>query len=279
MGQSVSDLLNLTIRKFECAKIDNAHKEAQMLLCFVLRKTLQCLMCHGDEIIDNTDVVKVNRFVTRRLNSEPLAYIFGKWEFCGLELFVDKNTLIPRVETEMLVNIAEKTIGRSTNLKIYDVGCGSGAISVALGSIISGNEIIGFDIFPKALRIARKNIIKFDLTKRVRLQKSNLLDKAKRPADIIIANLPYVPSGDCQGLADPKIALDGGKDGLEIITKLLKQIHERKLIKPNGIILLEIGFNQAEKVCALSKELFNNPKITVHKDLANFDRIVQINLP
>lgn len=268
--------MSLTTRKFEQAEIDNASEEARMLLGFALHKTPQWLVCHGDKIVDDDSATKVYICVTRRLDGEPLAYIFGKWEFSGIELFVNKDTLIPRFETEMLVDIAEKMIGRRTNLKIYDAGCGSGAISVALGRRQNGNEIIGFDISSKALRIARKNIIKFNLIKTIRLRKSNLLDKAKRTADIIIANLPYVPSKDCGGLADPKIALDGGKDGLDLITKLLKQIHERKLIKPNGIILLEIGFNQAEKVCALSKELFNNPKITVHKDLANYDRVIQI---
>lgn len=271
--------MSLTTRKFEQAKIDNASEEAQMLLGFVLHKNPQWLACHGDDNIDNMDATKVDKYVTRRLEGEPLAYIFGKWEFDGIELFVNKDTLIPRFETEMLVNIAEKMIGHRTNLNIFDVGCGSGAISVALGRRQNGNEIIGFDISSKALRTARKNIIKNNLTKMVRLRKSNLLDKAKRPADIIIANLPYVPSKDCEGLADPKIALDGGKDGLDLITKLLKQIHERKLINPNGVILLEIGFGQAEKITALSNKLFDKPKITVHKDLANFDRIVQINLP
>lgn len=279
MRQSTNDLLNLTTRKFRDAKIDNASQEARMLLSFVLRKTPQWLMCHADEIVDDDTVAKVEEYITRRLNGEPLAYIFGKWEFCGLELIVNKNTLIPRVETEILVNIAEKLIGHRTNLTIYDVGCGSGAISVAIGYHNRNNKIIGFDISPSALKVARKNIIKFNLVKTIRLRKYNLLDKAKRPADIIIANLPYVPSNDCRKLADPKIALDGGRDGLDLITKLFKQIHERELVKPHGAILLEIGFDQAEKVCALSKKLFNKPKITIYKDLANFDRVVQINLP
>jgi len=265
-----------------------------------------------------------------------LAYIVGTTQFCGIDLIVSDQVLIPRFETEMLVNEAiaklslrgtprqsdtlvssrptwrdpflNKTDKGSSRrpsgapqdddyiraprpfgtrddkhenrFNILDVGTGSGAIAVALGNNIRQKKldakIIATDISATALKIARRNIIAHNLSTIIRTQKSNLLSAVKRPGDLIIANLPYVPTKQCRNLKDPLLALDGGPDGIALIVKLLDQIHGRALINRGGAIILEIGHNQGKKLESIAISLWPKAKITTEKDLTGFDRMLTI---
>jgi len=220
--------------------------------------------------------------IQRRINHEPSAYITGHKEFFGLDFLVSPNALIPRPETELLVEKAIDFI-KTASLKsclLADIGTGCGAIAIALAVHLPEVKIYGTDISPAALQTAEYNCQRHGVKDRINLLQGDLLEPLPEPVHLIIANLPYIKASDIGklnpeiSLYEPLLALNGGKDGLEIIRKLIS--HASIKLLGGGAVLLEIGHDQSQLVCELAKEHFTNSQNSVTRDLNGRDRVVSI---
>lgn len=263
--------------------IENPRLDAEVLLAFVLQTTRTSLYINMESTVPEPDRVRYISLVQRRLTGEPVAYITGHREFMSLAFRVDRNVLIPRPETELLVEEA-LTI---KPLSIIDVGTGSGAIAVSLAYYLPTSLVTAVDIYPDALGIAAANAENHGVADRITFVQGNLLEPLDNPElfgrfDLIAANLPYIPSGEMNNLPvdvrrfEPATALDGGADGLYYYRLLGPGAY--RLLKNSGILLLEIGYGQfAELKDFLAVLGYAN--ITVVKDLAGLDRIVKATKP
>jgi release factor glutamine methyltransferase len=227
--------------------------------------------------------------LARRLRREPTAYIIGRREFYGLSLEVTPAAPIPRPETELLVDEALAQARRLQDIyrepHIVDVGTGCGAIALAVATHLPAARLTAIEASQDAIDLARRNAERLGLDERVRFVLGDLLSPLggyarREPADILVANLPYIPSGEWEGLApeircfEPRAALDGGPDGLRLIERLLAQAPAR--VRSPGAVVLEIGYDQAAAVVTLARQAFPAAAIAVKKDLASLDRAVVI---
>ncbi len=222
----------------------------------------------------------LSSLIDRRLKGEPIAYIMGHKEFFGIDFEVNSSVLIPRPETELLVEKAiELACRREMNL-IADIGTGCGAIAVALATHLSQCKIYAVDISEDALEVASANCTRNSVAGQVHLLCGNLLEPLPEPVDIIAANLPYVKDEDWESLPDaiknsePRPALAAGKDGLDAISEMLHQAKDK--LRPGGAILLEIGYDQGASVLKLASDLFPQAQTELYTDLAGLDRVVSI---
>jgi release factor glutamine methyltransferase len=211
----------------------------------------------------------------RRLSGEPSAYITGHREFYGLDLEVNPDVLIPRPESELLVETV-LAIAKNNGLIIADIGTGSGAIAISLAVNLPQAKIYATDISAAALNIARLNCRRHGVSNRVYLLEGNLLEPLPEPVDIIVANLPYVRQSDLKPGLEPPLALDGGKDGMEIVSQLCQQAGGK--LKPGGCLLLEIGQGQRQAARDILHNIFPQGEIKVIADLAGVDRVVSLSL-
>jgi len=222
--------------------------------------------------------------LARRLRREPSAYIIGRREFYGLELDVTPAAPIPRPETELLVDEALAQVRRLRHAyrgpHVVDVGTGCGAIALALAMQLPVARVTATDTSQAALDLARRNAEKLRLSGRVQFILGDLLSPLAEAADVVVANLPYVPSDEWEGLApeirchEPRAALDGGPDGLRLIGGLLDQAPA--YVRSPGALILEISHDQGAAVAALTREAFPAAVIAVKKDLAGLDRAVVV---
>lgn len=250
-----------------------------MILEYVFNINNSDIVIHGDRPVSTQKIRLIKRIVTQRLEGTPLQYIFKKAHFSNSEFYVNKNVLVPRTESEMLVNSVSTYFERKClgpkNYLMLDVGTGSGAIAIAVCKKTKPNlNVLASDISKKALRVAKRNIVSHQLLSRITTVHSNLLANITQAPDIIVANLPYVKEKDYNNLADPKIALVGGKNGYELIFRLLKQIKEKKWEKELKAVFLEIGYNQEKAIKKFATALFPKAKITSENDLAGYNRLV-----
>lgn len=258
--------------------IESFHLEAEILLAHVLGLKRIDLFSQTDRIVSEEELHRYKSFIQRRLKHEPTAYLTGYQPFLGLDILVDQNVLIPRPETEQMVELAIDLIARFTThdsqFTVADIGTGSGCIAVALAKHLPTVKVIGIDISAKAIAIAKKNADKQGVTNRCQFVVGNMLEPLKEPVDLIIANPPYIPTNDLAGLEpevkdyEPRQALDGGADGLDYIRELIK--HSPSHLKEPGQLLLEFGFNQAEEIMQIAREKFETNKIV--KDFSGQDR-------
>ena len=210
----------------------------------------------NEEVTENT-IDNFERLIFRRVNREPLAYILKKKEFWSKDFFVDRNTLIPRPETELLCESVIK-IFKNKNLHILDMGTGTGCIILSILSEIKGAKGIGVDISRKAITVAKKNSNKLGLNKRVKFVNKSLEDIYSYKFDVIISNPPYIKTSDIKNLSDdvkrfePRIALDGGKEGVDVIKKVIYK--SKSILKRQGMLALEIGYGQYNKVSQILKK-------------------------
>jgi len=261
----------------------DAKLEAEVLLRHVLKIDRAAMFRDLDEDITMEDSSNIASLVKRRIKREPLAYITGVKEFYGLPFVVSEDVLIPRQETELLVDTAivqAKSLGKN-EISIVDVGTGSGAIAVSLALNIPTSSIIAVDISEAALAIADDNRRTHGLYSRVKLRRGNLLEPIIDKIDILVSNLPYIRSDRLTSLQEevlkePVVALDGGYDGLELIKRLLFQAVD-KMSNP-GVILFEIDSDQASEAVKLSQQFFPSAITTVLKDLSNNERAVLLEI-
>jgi release factor glutamine methyltransferase len=218
--------------------------------------------------------------IERRLSGEPTAYIIGHREFYGLDFYVDANVLIPRPETELLVEKALKLAENHPTISIAEVGTGCGAIAISLALNLPQAKIYAIDISPAALKVALANCQKHGVVDRICLLRGDMLNPLPEPVDLIIANLPYVKKTELRQVSpagfEPLLALNGGPDGLEKIRQLCPHLSNK--LRPKGCLLLEIGQGQGKTVTTLLKSLFPLAKIEITTDLSGIDRVVSLTL-
>jgi release factor glutamine methyltransferase len=212
--------------------------------------------------------------VDRRRLGEPIAYLIGHREFYGLDFFVDQRVLIPRPESESLVEQALRIVAEHPVRTVADIGTGSGAIAVCLARQLPEVKIFATDISPAALEVARQNAARHEVAGRIIFLEGDLLDPLPEMVDIIIINPPYIAAASLTGPVgfEPATALDGGPDGLDVIRRLCRRLPAR--LAAEGHLIMEIGYDQAAAVTGLLKEVFPRSYIEVIPDLAGLDRVV-----
>jgi len=261
------------------AEVDNPSLECEVLLRHVLQIDRVGLHLRLDEQLSSKDEATFRQFVQRRLDGEPVAYITGKREFYGLEFSVDRRVLIPRPESELLVDEAIKFSKNNSILTAADIGTGSGAIAVSLAKNIPGITVYAVDNSPAALEVAAENVRKHGLADRIKLRQGSLLEPLPHPVDLIIATLPYIRSGDLSSLTfarfEPVSALDGGHNGLDKIFEFSRRLVSK--IRRGGCVLIEIGDGQAKAVSEYILTRYPSITLTVLPDLSGIDRVVRIN--
>jgi len=259
------------------SNVDDASLEGEILLRYLLAIDRAGLFSDLDRELSPRQKKEFAGLLERRLSGEPAAYITGHREFYGLDFEVDQHVLIPRPETELLVELALKTARSHNMTKSADIGTGCGAIAISLAVHLPGAVLYATDISPEALEVARDNLKKHGVADRVILLRGDLLEPLEKPVDMIVANLPYVKEADLPPNGrEPRPALDGGKDGLDVIKNMCRQAGGK--LNTGGYLLLEIGQGQAEMVVAILCKAFPAAAIEVHKDLAGIERAVSLRL-
>jgi release factor glutamine methyltransferase len=280
---SVRQLLIEAMRLLQEEGLDTPRLDAEVLLGHVLGLARAQIHVHPDQRLDAAELDSYRELIERRRQHEPVAYIIGHKEFYGLNFYVDRRVLIPRPETELLVEKGLE-IGRATShpLTIADVGTGSGAIAISLAAHLFQAIIYALDASSVALEVAALNCCRHGLEGRVHLLQGDLLSPLPEPVDLIVANLPYVSGAEWEQLPrtitayEPRSALDGGLDGLDAVRRLLAQA--RSHLKPQATILLEIGATQGAAVTNLARHHFSRAVVKVVQDYAGLDRMVVIEI-
>lgn len=282
---TVGQAVNSATQRLEEAQISTARLDAQVILAHVLEVDRSWLFAHYEHVLSPEHAERYTELVARRMTREPVAYLVNHREFYGIDLYVDQRVLIPRPETEMLVDqvLTEATFRSPQQLVVADVGAGSGAIAIAVAMNAPNTHIYALDFSVDALTVARRNVEKHALTEQITLLQSDLLGGLPARADIVVANLPYVTNRDFKTLEpdvrkyEPPHALVGGPLGLDVIARLLPQLPIH--CKPGALVVLEIGYNQGEAVMRLvTKYTPQATQLEVHRDYQGHDRVVSFQL-
>lgn len=264
--------------RLETAGIESPTIDARILLIHACGVTRNDLVTNPYREIATEKVAVLDGFLVRRENREPVAHIVGKKAFWNIELKSDTRALVPRPETEVIVDLVLKFHKDQHGLSILDLGTGTGAILLSLLADRKDWSGIGIDASEVALELATENAIIHGLENRVKLQTGNWFEGLASKFDIIVSNPPYIPSKDISSLDrdvrefDPHMALDGGEDGLDPYRIIFKEIHQ--YLKPNGFFALEFGINQTEKIKELAQANKNLHEFHIVKDLSNIERVI-----
>jgi len=274
---TVLEVLQASTDYFKKRQIENPRLNAEHLLAHLLgRKRLE-LYLEFDRALTESELGPLRELVRRRGEGQPLQHLVGTVEFCGNVFVCDRRAMVPRPETEELVEllIADCRL-RNTDLRIVDVGTGSGVIVLTLATRFAGAQVRGVDMSAEALELARENAVRLGLNERVQFSQADLLENLNERFDVIVANLPYIAMPDRSSLSrevlhDPEIALFGGERGDELIQTLIAQAPEK--LMPNGLLALEIGIGQETAILeALSWKKYKD--ITAKKDYSGTPRFV-----
>lgn len=275
--QTIKDALYLAGELLKQRKITSAHLDAEVILCFVLKKPKEFLFTYPEKLLSKTQTIAYKKFIDQRRKHFPVAYIIEHKNFFGLDFFVNKHVLVPRPETEFLVEnaLTAAALQAKDNLTIADIGTGSGCIAVALAKNLPETKICATDISRNALTIAKKNARLHGV--KIKFFRGPLLTPIKnKKVDIIVANLPYLPrSYKHESIKrEPRIALYAGKSGLELYEKLFAQIARFKH-RPK-IILIEAGAIQMVSLKKIIRTTLTDAKIKIIKDPNNKQKIIRI---
>lgn len=293
-NSTVKHILFFVVRQFKKHKIKSAELDAEILVMFALKKSREWICANFDYELSKDELSKIEKLTKKRIQNEPIAYLVKNKEFYGFKFFVNKNVLIPRPETEFLVDEAVKIINKkkADNFSIIDIGTGSGCIIIALAKIKTNIQYLASDLSKKSLYVARKNAKFHQVDKIIKFYHGNLFGPITKSAKskiqnsnlIIIANLPYLTTDECREksiLCEPKIALFGGADGLKYYKELFAQLSEFKIknkIKKQINFIIEINPHQTKKISLIIKRIFPSAKIKIIKDLAKKNRIISITI-
>ena len=254
--------------------LEKNNNDLIIALTYLLNTNKNLLFLNKEEALDEK-IENELKIINDKINEGyPLQYAIGKWNFYGLDLLVDKRALIPRYETEILVDLIIND--NSNNKKILDIGTGSGAISLALSNNLKDSKIIGVDISKNAIDLANENKIKLNINN-VEFKESDIFSNIDEKFDIIVSNPPYINKEDFEKLDnklyyEPQNALYGGEDGLYFYKKIIK--NAKNFLNKNGKIYLEIGYNQKDSISDLLEE-YGYKQIKSYKDFNDFDRIIK----
>ena len=273
----IKEILNFGEGKFLQIS-DGPRREIELLVMSVLDCKKIDLILNFNEEVSKAHEIRINQGIKKRQRGLPLQYIIGTQEFMGLDFSVTPDVLIPRQDTEILVEKIIEAYKDQDNLKILDIGTGSGAIGISLAKFLKDVQVISVDISPKALEVAKKNAKKNEVDHKITFIQSDLFKSltADESFDIILSNPPYIPSKDILKLQmevkeyEPMVALDGGKDGLDYYREITEK--SRHYLKTNGLLAYEIGFDQGLDVSNMLRSGFHD--IEIIKDLQKKDRVV-----
>jgi release factor glutamine methyltransferase len=278
---AVHDILNEATHAFEAVEIPSARLDAEVLLSFCLGCDRLEFYKNPDMTISETQLAVFRNLIARRLQWEPVAYITGRKEFWSFTLEVNNSVLIPRPDTEIIVeetlNIYRKI--DSSEIKILDIGTGSGAIALALASEITGAKVVATDISPAALNMAQKNAASLGLQDKIDFRLGNLFEPVDGFFDIIVCNPPYISSQDYEKLPagvknyEPQDALLAGESGLEFYEKLIYQA--AGFLQKNGWLLLEIGAKQEAGIRGIMGASSCYDSIEMRRDYAGLPRVIK----
>jgi release factor glutamine methyltransferase len=277
-------LLNATRALGRTMEYRDARLQAELLLAHSLGTTRAMLLARLGEPVAIDVAAQFAASVARRAQHEPLAYVLGYQEFFGLGLLVDRRVLIPRHETELLVTLALERMRHVAHDPpvVVDVGTGSGALALSLAQQLPQARIFATDISPEALIVAQMNSSRLGLEGRVEFRQGDLLQPLPERFDLLVANLPYIPSARLAQLPreirafEPPLALDGGEDGFAVLRRLLGQL---ELHAARGAVaFFEISEEQGEAAIALCRAVVTDARVVVHADIEGLDRAVEVRL-
>jgi release factor glutamine methyltransferase len=299
---TISQALTRARQMLAAAGSDNPSLESEALLKYYLNQDRAFLHREPQAVLDEKTQTAFFQGIERLLRGEPLAYITCTREFFGLDFYVDFRVLVPRPETELLVEEAIRLVRSRRMNALADIGTGSGAIAVSLAKYLlhppdgpfpgTGTvppdvfslrdlKIYATDISSQALEVAGINCQKHNVSQLITFLQGDLLGPLPEAVDLIIANLPYVRKEDCEKMPsaryEPSVALDGGEDGLDILNRFCRGLESK--LRPGGCSLMEIGLGQAGAVTALLHSRFPAAGVEVIPDLAGINRVVKVSLP
>mgnify|MGYP003956219179 CR=1 FL=1 len=271
---NLENTIKLASEKLKDNNIPSYVLDAEIILADIMGVKREFLITNNQINISKKIIKKYDKAIKRRVKNEPVAYITEKKEFWSENFIVNKSTLVPRPETELLI-YKLANIFKYKRINILDIGTGSGCILISLLKELNYSRGVGIDISSKAINIARNNSKKFNLVNRVKFKNFNLERYNVGKYDLIVSNPPYIPTKDIKKLTkdiinfEPKIALDGGSDGLDLIKKVIYK--SNILLKKNGILALEIGFGQYKIV----SEILKHYKFREYSKICDFNNNVR----
>ena len=275
--KTLLEVLQSTTAYFAKHQIENPRLNAEQLLAHTLRLSRMDLYLEFERNLAENELGPLRDLVKRRGQGEPLQHLLGTVEFCGHTFAIDKRAMVPRPETEELVELLLAEIsGQKSEIRILDVGTGSGVIGLSLAVKFPQANVCAIDISEDALSLARENAAQLRFSERVRFQKSDLLENVSERFDLIVANLPYISMQDRHLLArevlhDPEVALFGGPSGDELVRELIEQAPAH--LEPGGLLALEIGLGQAEGLSDFLRQK-NYHDIVLKKDYSGISRFL-----
>ena len=284
---TVKQILGIASQCLIRAGCDTPQLDAEVLLAHALDKNRAWLYTHPEKIPTPGQLNKFYNLLSRRECREPVAYLTGHKEFFGLDFCVNQHVLIPRPETELLIETAiqivsqqANPVARQPNITIADVGTGSGCIAIALVKTMANVRVFTVDISSQALAVAQQNATHHQVADKIVFLQGDLLQPLAHSFDLVVSNPPYVSRAELRTAPpevhqyEPGLALDGGQDGLNLVRQLLAQAREK--LKPGGSLLVEIGATQGLAVTNLAKKHFRQADVEIKRDLAGLDRLLVI---
>lgn len=286
----LSEALNKAIEILKSFSVETPAVEAGVILCHVIGRDRAFIYAHGDYLLKPNEQEEFFKAIYARAAGKPVQYITGRQEFMSLEFVLNNDVLIPRHDTEILVEtVIDKARSiQKERISILDIGTGSGCIAVSLAYYIPNCRVTAVDISDNALRIAQINANNAGVSEKINFILSDIFDNIKilpereRRFDIIVSNPPYIPTGAIEDLQpevknyEPIIALDGGIDGLDFYRRIIDEAH--LFLTEKGILAFEVGYNQASEVPRMMEKRYTDLKVI--KDLGMIDRVVmgQLNI-
>lgn len=282
---TVGDLLVDATKRLQEAGIEHPRREAGWMLEAALGLSSLSLHVERDRVLTREQQAQADSLLARRARREPLQYVLGVQEFCGLEFEVSPAVLIPRPESEMLVEEMARAARGMSAVSLADIGTGSGCIAVSCARALPAATVYAVDLSEAALTVARRNAARHGVHERVRWFQGDLcgpLQKLGLKVDMVVSNPPYIREDEWAGLQpevqhfEPRLALMGGSDGLEIHRRLIDQAWQ--VLVSGGLLVLEVGQGQAEIVCQLLQEIGRYGRPLVRQDPAGIARVVSVDI-
>ncbi len=270
-------------KRLECASIPDAGIDAQVLLRNALGIDRATFHASPERELSEEDAALLERAVERRVGGVPLAYITGHREFYGLDFVVSPDVLVPRQETEFLVDAvleyAGSRCGDENSLTIADIGTGSGCIAVALGAHLPKATVYATDVSLEALRVAGENVQRHGLVERVHLRHGDLFEALDGPVDVVVSNPPYLSTEEATELPpdvrrEPSVALVAGTEGMDVLLRLIAGA--REYVKPGGLLAMEIDPRRLGAVMGLVGRTYADGEVGIVKDHAGLERVVTV---